>query len=130
MAYCRVLFWKSAVTLAFLLPTLAYAASISAPPAEFFTAFPLTSAWIFGAILMAFIGAVGIIAKLVKDSISRSIASSEKVNEAQWLEIKSLAKYAGKLDRRLISVEIHCDRNHPGGRREYDPERRLGADDE
>ena len=102
------------IILCIVLPTMAYAAALSTPPTEFFSTFPATSAWLFISVLCAFIAAVGIIAKLVKDSINKSIASAEKANVSQWKAIQGI-------NTRLTILETHHEHNH-GGRRIYDPE--------
>ena len=115
--------------LSIVLPAMAYAAVLSTPPTEFFATFPATSAWLFISVLCAFIAAVGIIAKLVRDSINKSIRVAEQANEAQWMEIRNLSRSHRKLDKRLTILETHHEHNH-GGRRAYDPDVRLTEEDD
>lgn len=114
------------LTTMMLVPTLTLAAGVATPPQEFFDSHPQTSAWLFGAILVAFLGAVGIIAKMVNSNVERAIRHSEQTNEAQWREIRNLTTAAHITDNRLTVIETdyrHCC----GGRREYDPPRRDHA---
>ena len=106
-----------------LLPTLTLAASVATPPQEFFDSHPSTSAWLFGAILLAFLGAVGIIAKMLSSNVERAIQHSEQTNAAQWLAMQNLTISDHDKDKRLTVIETdyrHCC----GGRRENDPSKR------
>ena len=103
-----------------LVPTLTMAASAATPPQEFFDSHPSTSAWLFGAILAAFLGAVRIIAKMVNNNVERAIRHSEQTNEAQWNEIRNIKADHHVTDKRLSILENE-HHHYCGGRRMYDP---------
>ena len=81
--------WIMAIML-LSIPVIVMAATIPPPPVELFQVLPLTSAWMFGIILLAFLGAVAIIAKLVHNSIKNAIDFSTREIKILKTEVKAL----------------------------------------